>query len=534
MRKIFILGAMFLALAGCSLFNKTSPNQPDINLELSQPVNEAVNLNSLPEMPYAEISAAVNSQAAEWVTDWQKYMPDFNPDNFKFSKSAPFTLGPVKDYQKTLTALEKRFYSFAPDQSRYLDVYGDIDVYEFDGRLRYENATVEFGPILPDDFVDPNYREPAIVDVIKNKSQSISGVDYSSIRNSLWLSDQEFVLTGSRVVADGLIPFVIYFNLQKLTYAEYEGDLIPSCKMVGNCPEDMMTLKLYYTGCLGRVTKEYERQVPKSKEVAKTALQQLFYGPRPEEKEAGQEYLFDGPNYIILKDVKIIDNIAYVNLNDIRSLFSNDGPYSGMENFTKRNCEEFSFFEQATRTLKQFSNIKDAVYFIEGNSSFFYAFLGINCPSGLCQNNPYQDTMDSIYIFSNECNDPVRSYLRLIPKGSDKIKATLTELFKGPAKYETQPGRYYMFSHRTADILKDIVIKDQIAYVNLANFTQIVPYPDWRCNAPQFFASVGATLTQFPEIKDAIYYINGSQETFYKYMKVECPYPKECATNPFK
>jgi spore germination protein GerM len=303
---------------------------------------------------------------------------------------------------------------------------------------------------------------------------------------------------------------------------------------VGNCPEDMMTLKVYYTGCPGRVTKEYERQVPKTTEVAKTALQELFYGPYGQEKEAGQEYIFEGPNYIILKDIKIIDNIAYVNLNDIRSLFSYDGFYTGLGGDSKRNCEEFSFFEQATKTLKQFPNIKDAVYFIEGDMSLFYAFLGINCPDGLCQNNPFQPTMDTVFIFNNECNDPVREYQRLIPKDSDRIKATLNELFKGPSKHEIQPGRYAMFNQWTANILKDIVIKNKIAYVNLADFRNWVTYPDWKCNFPQFFASVGATLTQFPGINDAIYFINGNQDTFYNYMNIKCPYEKECLYNPFK
>ncbi|MBD3359126.1 MAG: hypothetical protein GF365_00235, partial [Candidatus Buchananbacteria bacterium] len=470
----------------------------------------------------------------DWIARSQEINQDFSLDNYHLVKINRFELGPEKDDQQTLTDLEKNFYAFAPDQERFLDVYGLIDIFEFDGEIRYEASTVEMGPNIPPDFPDPNYKEPAIVNLATHKAQAIPDVSYSSVRDSFWLSDQEFVLTGYKITDNGLIPYIKYFNLSQKVTGYYEGKLNRFCENTGNCPEDMMTLKVYITGCPSRNTNVYERQVKKTNEVAKAALNQLFMGPFGSEMEPEQDHLFHNSYNAKIKEIKIIDNIAYVNLNDIRPLFSYEGPYNNMEIATKRNCEEYSFFEQATKTLNQFSTINDAIYFIEGETHLLYDFMDIACPNDLCQNNPFKPSMKKTYIYMNECNDYTRSFMRLIPQDDDIIKATLNELFKGPYNHERQPtNRYYMFNEWTSNILKDIIIKDQIAYVNLQDFRYKVTYPDYECNSPQFFASVGDTLTQFPEINDAIYFMNGDQDKFYDYMGVDCPYEKECQYNPF-
>ncbi|MFC1598965.1 hypothetical protein ACFL2U_03100 [Patescibacteria group bacterium] len=512
---IFLLISLVIILTGCrKVIN------PPIQSQIESPSNQAVDTDDQPII--------VDDN---WVERRQAVDPDFNLVDFELVEKSFFELGAKRPYVKKLSALEKRFYAFAPDQVRYLDVYGEIDVFEYEGELRYERSTVEMGPNIPPDFPDPNYREPAIVDLTDNTAQTIPDVSYSSVRNSFWISDQEFVLTGYRIVEKGLIPYLHYFNLQAGASVYYEGVLQRFCENVGNCPEDMMTLKVYITGCPSRETKVYERQVKKTKEVAKAALNQLLIGPFAAEIDSGQQYLFhvQGPNYPTVKEIKIIDNIAYVNLNDIRSIFVSAG-----EDRALRNCQEYAFFEQASKTLKQFLNIKDAVYFIEGKTNLFYDYLGIACPDDLCENNPFKSEMQETYVYYNSCNEPVRQYLRLIPKSEDKIEATLKEEFKGPYDYESYYGVGGILARYANIELLGLEIKDSIAYVNINDYTNGKYELDHHCHKAQFFASVGAAITQFPEIKDAIYYFDGNNKKFYDYMGVDCPYEKECQYNPFK
>lgn len=532
-KAMLIIVALVFFITGCGfnfshLFNSENTNN---NLDSGQ-LN---NINQENIVEYDEITDQANLE--DWFDNLKKIDPDFNSDNFQLTKTDKFELGQSYEYKKELNELEKEFYAFAADNERYLDIYGAIIVYEQDGKLGFEAETVEMGPMIPDDFVDPNYRPTGIVNYKQGTKQDFSGVpDNCHFHYAFWLNNNEFVLAGTKVLDEGNVPFLIYYNLNNFTYEIYDSELIPRCSYSGNCPEDMMTLKVYFTGCPDRVTHEHERQVKKTNQVAKAALKELFYGPtRINEKKEGQQYLFDGPEHIEIKDVKIIDDIAYVNLNDFRYIFTYEGPYYDNENSFLRSCQEYAFFEQTTKTLKQFPTIKDAVYFIEGESYLFYDFIGINCPDNLCENNPFQPTMDKTYIYMNCCNDPVVEHIRLIPKGQEKIKSTLHELFKGPKNHERQPiNKYYMFNQWTSNILKDIIIVDKIAYVNLADFRNSLTYPDSRCNPPQFFASVGATLTQFPEIDDAIYFIDSNKNTFYNYMGVDCPYAGKCEYNPFK
>ncbi len=519
MKKIILIGGLIILLSGCSLLSKkSSDNQLQDNNE-NQNQNQSVDLIEI-------------NLDNDWIARSQEIDPSFSLDNYYLVKTNRFELGPEKDYQQTLTDLEKRFYAFAPDQNKFLDVYGLIDVFEFDGEIRYEASTVEMGPNIPPNFTDPNYKEPAIVNLSTHKSQAIPDVSYSSVRDSFWLSDQEFVLTGSQMADQGLIPYIKYFNLEQKATAYYEGKLKRFCENTGTCPEDIMSLKVYITGCPSRNTNIYERQVKKTNEVAKAALNQLFIGPFGSEMEPEQNYLFQNNYNVEIKEIKIIDDIAYVNLNDIRPLFIEDG--SGMDNVTKRNCQEFAFFEQASNTLKQFPTIKDAVYFIEGKTDLFYDFLETDCPDDLCANNPFESDMQETFVFYNSCNEPVRQYLRLIPKSANKVEATLKEEFKGPYNYESYYGVGRLFAKYANIELLGLEIEEGIAYVNINDYTKGRYDLSHHCSRAQFFASVGAALTQFPEINDVIYFMNGDQKRFYDYTGIDCPYPQKCLNNPFK
>jgi spore germination protein GerM len=111
------------------------------------------------------------------------------------------------------------------------------------------------------------------------------------------------------------------------------------------------------------------RQVPQTRAVARAALQELFRGPKPEEREAGFRSWFSGSTGAILKDVRIADRTAYVDLHDLRQLIPG----------ATSSCGSAEFFAQVEATLKQFPTVDRVVLAIEGQPRLFYDWMEMEC-----------------------------------------------------------------------------------------------------------------------------------------------------------
>src|SRR5688500_2359584 len=92
-----------------------------------------------------------------------------------------------------------------------------------------------------------------------------------------------------------------------------------------NCPDQKpeitMTIKVYFSD--GENNPNFEdcakvravsRTIPKTKAVAKAALEELFKGPTEAEKKGELSSVFSEETKSILKSVKIKNGAAYVNL----------------------------------------------------------------------------------------------------------------------------------------------------------------------------------------------------------------------------
>jgi spore germination protein GerM len=111
------------------------------------------------------------------------------------------------------------------------------------------------------------------------------------------------------------------------------------------------------------------RQVPRSQGVARAALQELFRGPTPEEREEGYRSWFSDSTRAILKDVNIADRTAYVDLHDVRQLLPG----------ATSSCGSAEFFAQVEATLKQFPTVDRVVLAIEGQPLLFYDWMDMEC-----------------------------------------------------------------------------------------------------------------------------------------------------------
>lgn len=104
------------------------------------------------------------------------------------------------------------------------------------------------------------------------------------------------------------------------------------------------------------------------------------------------------------------------------------------------------------------------------------------------------------------------------------LGGALEQLFAGPTSAERAAGATsYLFSSRTAGMVRSVAIRDGVAHVDLADLRAVLPKAATPCGATSLLAQLDATVTQFATVQRARYSINGSEATFYGWLGREVP-----------
>lgn len=113
------------------------------------------------------------------------------------------------------------------------------------------------------------------------------------------------------------------------------------------------------------------RTIPKTKAVARAALDELFKGTTPEE-EANEYGSFPPENTKdVVKSLNVKGGVAFLNFNKT--------VYEKLRNTTS-SCGS-GFYSKIDATLTQFPTIKKVVYAIEGSTADFYDWQQVGeCP----------------------------------------------------------------------------------------------------------------------------------------------------------
>ncbi len=156
--------------------------------------------------------------------------------------------------------------------------------------------------------------------------------------------------------------------------------------------------------------------------------------------------------------------------------------------------------------------------------------------------SPTQKKTSLKVYFTNEKLNPgmldcgkVFPVTRKVASTSSIAKAALEQLFSGPRASERAKGYLSTFSDSTKSILISVKVKKGTAYVNLKDFTRIIPNTSASCASELFMAEMDTTLKQFPSIKKAVYAIEGSPRSFYGHLQMDCEEePGLCDESPFK
>jgi len=117
------------------------------------------------------------------------------------------------------------------------------------------------------------------------------------------------------------------------------------------------------------------RRVPKTRAVARAALEELFKGVTAEEKAKDFYSTFSEESKSILIKLNIKRGAAYINFRENTKDILNGASSS---------CGSEAFFAQVEKTLKQFPTVKKVFYAIEGKPEDFYDWMQIGeCPKEL-------------------------------------------------------------------------------------------------------------------------------------------------------
>lgn len=123
---------------------------------------------------------------------------------------------------------------------------------------------------------------------------------------------------------------------------------------------------------------------------------------------------------------------------------------------------------------------------------------------------------------------------REVPRTQGVARAVLSELFTGPTEEEKEQGYVSFFSQETADILKNVHIENDTAYVDLEDIRSIIPNASSSCGSAQLMAEIETTLKQFITVERVILAIDSDPETFYEWIQVGCTEENDfCDDAPF-
>ena len=131
-----------------------------------------------------------------------------------------------------------------------------------------------------------------------------------------------------------------------------------------------------------------------------------------------------------------------------------------------------------------------------------------------------------LYFANDELGDvcgEVFPVSRQVP-ADDPITTTVAALLEGPTSTEIEAGYGGWFSDATTGLLDRIRIDGGRAYVSFdASLRQVIPNASSSCGSMALLASLDRTITQFPEIDEAWYSLDGNRAELYAWLQLAAP-----------
>jgi len=72
-------------------------------------------------------------------------------------------------------------------------------------------------------------------------------------------------------------------------------------------------------------------------------------------------------------------------------------------------------------------------------------------------------------------------------------------------------------------MLRSVRITKGVAYVDLRNFSRVIPNASSSCGSALLLAQLDRTAKQFPNVRRSVYSFNGSARAFYEWLQRSPP-----------
>jgi hypothetical protein len=137
---------------------------------------------------------------------------------------------------------------------------------------------------------------------------------------------------------------------------------------------DTMNVKVYFHRGASdpRDVVAADRTVPKTSMVATAALNQLLAGPTAAERDSGLWSFFSDATANMLRSVRVANGVARVDFRDFSKTIPNASTSTGSA----------ILLAELDATVRQFGNVRTAIYSFNGNIDAFYHWLQYESPVG--------------------------------------------------------------------------------------------------------------------------------------------------------
>jgi hypothetical protein len=133
---------------------------------------------------------------------------------------------------------------------------------------------------------------------------------------------------------------------------------------------------------------------------------------------------------------------------------------------------------------------------------------------------PPSDVRTVQVVFS--CDElPVDSW-RVLDGSADSLAFALQELLAGPNQEERARGLSSFFSTATAGMLIRAELRGDVAWIDFADFSGIIPNASSSAGSAQLLDQIAGTLFQFDGVREAELSFNGSCDAFWNWLQRGC------------
>jgi hypothetical protein len=124
-------------------------------------------------------------------------------------------------------------------------------------------------------------------------------------------------------------------------------------------------------------------------------------------------------------------------------------------------------------------------------------------------------------VFS--CDEVAVGTWRPLPaERTDTLRFALEQLLRGPSPEEEQAGLASFFSAGTAGMVRDVAVRDGVAYIDFQDFSRLIPNASTSAGSRQLLDQIAGTVFQFDAIREAELSFNGSCAAFWNWLQRSC------------